>query len=81
MTLSENLKHSHPHINIRVDCLHELFELQVDIQADHPAIVYQSQEISYGEVEARSNQLARFLCKQGVKCGSRVGLLLPALST
>ncbi len=77
MTLSENLKHSHAQVNVRVNCLHELFEIQADIHADKPAIGYQSQEISYGEVEARSNQLARFLRKQGVECGSRVGLLLP----
>jgi non-ribosomal peptide synthetase-like protein len=77
MTLSENLKHSHAQVNVRVSCLHELFEIQADIHTDNPAIIYQSQEISYGEVEARSNQLAHFLRKQGVKSGSRVGLLLP----
>jgi non-ribosomal peptide synthetase-like protein len=77
MTLIENLKHSHSQVNVRVNCLHELFEIQADIHADKPAIVYQSVEISYGEVEARSNQLAHFLRQQGVKSGARVGLLLP----
>ena len=59
------------------DCLHQLFEIQADIHADNPAIVYQYQAISYREVEARSNQLANFLRQQGVTCGARVGLLLP----
>jgi non-ribosomal peptide synthetase-like protein len=77
MILSENLTHPRSQQNVRVDCLHELFEIQADIHADNPAIIYQSEVISYGEVEARSNQLARFLSKQGVKCGSRIGLLLP----
>jgi amino acid adenylation domain-containing protein len=66
-----------PKLNVRVDCLHELFETQADLHPDNPAIVDRSQIISYGEVEARSNQLAWWLRKQGVKCGSRVGLLLP----
>jgi non-ribosomal peptide synthetase-like protein len=77
MTLSENLTPPRSQVNLRVECLHELFEIQADSQAHSPAIIYQSQAISYGEVEARSNQLARFLQKQGVERGSRVGLLLP----
>jgi non-ribosomal peptide synthetase component F len=72
MTLSENLQAPHSQVNVRVDCLHQLFEIQAGTQARNPAIIYQSQVISYGEVEARSNQLARFLRKQGVECGSRV---------
>ena len=54
MTLSENFKQHPTPANVRVDCLHQLFELQVDSQPDNLAIVYQSQEISYGEVEARA---------------------------
>ena len=77
MTLSENLTPRSSQVNVRVECLHDLFEIQADTQASHPAIIYQSQAISYGEVEARSNQLARFLGDRGVKRGSRVGLLLP----
>ncbi len=66
-----------PDLRIEIDCLHQLFESQADTQAQHPAIVYQSTVLNYGEVEARSNQLARLLRRQGVECGSRVGLLLP----
>jgi non-ribosomal peptide synthetase-like protein len=77
MTLSENSQETHPLADVQLDCLHELFERQVDIQANNLAIVYQSQAISYGDVEARSNQLAWWLRKQGVRRGARVGLLLP----
>ena len=77
MTLSENFQQQSTPANVRVDCLHQLFELQVDSQPDNLAIVYQSQEISYGEVESLSNQLAQLLRKRGVVCGARVGLLLP----
>jgi non-ribosomal peptide synthetase-like protein len=77
MTLSENLRIAISSQPVRVDCLHELFEIQADTHANRPAIIYQSQVISYDRVEARANQLARFLRKQGVECGARVGLLLP----
>jgi non-ribosomal peptide synthetase-like protein len=77
MTLSENPPSSLSQTNIHADCLHQLFERQADDHPNYPAIIYQSQPISYSEVEARSNQLARFLGKQGVISGSRVALLLP----
>ncbi|WP_309735115.1 AMP-binding protein, partial [Chamaesiphon sp. OTE_75_metabat_556] len=77
MILSEDSSISPTPISVRVNCLHELFEIQADTHAHHPAIIYQSQILSYGEVEARSNQLANFLVKQGVVCGARVALLLP----
>ena len=77
MTLSENSQTPLPQLNVRVDCLHQLFEIQADTHPQNPAIVYQSQVLSYSQVEARANQLAWWLRKQGVVCGSRVGLLLP----
>ncbi len=77
MTLSENFPASLSQPSLRADCLHQLFEIQADKWPHHPAIIYQSQAISYGEVEARSNQLARFLSNRGVTRGSRVALLLP----
>ncbi len=70
-------RHLHTDPKIQIDCLHQLFETQADRQAQHPAIIYQSTVLSYSEVEARSNQLARLLRYGGVARGSRVGLLLP----
>jgi non-ribosomal peptide synthetase-like protein len=64
-------------LSSKLDCLHRLFESQVDTQEHLPAIVYQSSILSYAAVEARANQLARLLRRQGVDCGARVGLLLP----
>jgi len=77
MTLSGNSQTPLSQLNVRVDCLHQLFEIQADTHAQNPAIIYHSQVLSYSQVEARANQLAWWLRKQGVACGSRVGLLLP----
>ena len=77
MMLSDYSSNLHPDVKIQVKCLHQLFEDRVDVQPQNPAIVYQSKVISYGEVESRSNQLARLLRRRGVVCGARVGLLLP----
>jgi non-ribosomal peptide synthetase-like protein len=77
MILSDYSSNFRPDVNIPVNCLHQLFESRADTQAQNPAIIYQSTVISYGEVEARSNQLAWLLQRRGVVCGSRVGLLLP----
>lgn len=68
-----------------VRCLHHLFEAQADRYPSAPAIdnslgVIQHEcgaILSYGAVEARSNQLAHYLRRHGVVGGGRVGLLLP----
>ncbi|MCP3467984.1 non-ribosomal peptide synthetase, partial [Bradyrhizobium sp. CCGUVB23] len=68
-------------------CIHELFEAQVRRAPDAVAVVYQDQRVSYGELNARANQLAHHLIGLGVRpdqpvaiCGARsvamvVGLL------
>ncbi|MBS1850687.1 MAG: AMP-binding protein [Acidobacteria bacterium] len=53
-----------------------LFEEQVEKGAELPALQYQGQVLSYGELNARANQLAHALGKLGVASGSRVGLAL-----
>jgi len=40
------------------------------------AIVYGEQQMSYGELERRSNQLAHYLCQQGVSADVCVGLCM-----
>jgi non-ribosomal peptide synthetase component F len=77
MILSDYSSNLRPDVNMPVNCLHQLFESRADTQAQAPAIIYQSTVLSYAEVEARSNQLARLLQRRGVVCGARVGLLLP----
>jgi non-ribosomal peptide synthetase-like protein len=56
--------------------LHELFEHQANIRPDSVALVCADQRMTYGELERRANQLARFLRSRGVRRGDRVGLWL-----
>ena len=46
--------------------LHLLFETQVENHPHHTAIVYENQQISYLQLEQRTNQLSRYLRKLGI---------------
>jgi amino acid adenylation domain-containing protein/non-ribosomal peptide synthase protein (TIGR01720 family) len=48
------------------DCIHHLFERQVERSPHRPAVVFDSDELSYGELNARSNRLAHLLLGKGV---------------
>lgn len=52
------------------------FEAQVDHAPHALAVVFEDQRLTYGELEARANGLARELADQGVGPESRVGLFL-----
>jgi amino acid adenylation domain-containing protein len=55
-------------------CLHKLFEAQA---AQHPgkvAVVFGEEKVTYGELDSRANQLARYLQKQGIGSESLVGI-------
>jgi len=56
--------------------LHELFEAQVRRTPEAAAVVYESQSLSYAELNAKANQLARYLRAQGVDADRLVGLCL-----
>ncbi len=61
--------------------LHHLFEARCDDlisrgEGDHPAIIWEDEIITYQALDARANQLARYLRRQGVQPGDRVGILL-----
>ena len=62
---------------LRPGLLHELFEQQASARPESVALVCGSKEMSYGELERRANQLARFLRRQGIRRGDCVGLWLP----
>ncbi len=47
-------------------CIRELFELQAELSPAAVAVVFGDQELSYAELNARANQLARFLQMRGV---------------
>src|SRR3569833_1727151 len=54
--------------------IQELFEEQVQRAPDAVAVVYEDQSLSYGELNARSNQLARYLREKGVGADLLVGI-------
>ena len=57
-------------------CVHELFEEQVARTPAAVAVVHDDVQISYGELNARANRLARYLRSLGVGPESRVALCL-----
>jgi len=57
-------------------CVHELFEEQTRKTPQSVAVQFGSECLTYAELEARSNQLARYLRRQGVDSENLVGLYL-----
>src|SRR3989475_4546093 len=57
--------------------LHEIFEVQADARPDAVAVMFDREETTYAELEARANRLARHLRSRGVQRGSLVAMLLP----
>ncbi len=57
--------------------LHHLFERSCDHHRQRVALVCGAETYTYGELDRRANQLARYLISQGVRPGDRVGILLP----
>ncbi|MBC8030245.1 MAG: amino acid adenylation domain-containing protein [Pyrinomonadaceae bacterium] len=58
----------------RDKCVHELFEKQVERSPEAIAVVSKDTQLTYAELNARANQLARFLKRFGVGPDSLVGL-------
>jgi amino acid adenylation domain-containing protein len=58
------------------ECLHDLFAQQANLRPEQVAIVCGKQVLSYGELEARSNQLARYLRRLGIRSEDRIGICL-----
>jgi len=57
-------------------CLHELFAEQAARTPEAVAVVYEDRELSYGELDKRSNQLAHHLRSRGVGPETIVGILV-----
>jgi non-ribosomal peptide synthetase-like protein len=58
------------------ELLHTYFERQAQQNPDRLALVCNEQQMTYRELEQRSNQLAHYLGSRGIGVGARVGLLL-----
>lgn len=57
-------------------CIHQLFEEQVERTPEAVAVVFEDQQLTYGEFNTRANQLAHFLSKQGVGPETLVGIYM-----
>ncbi|MEH2178703.1 amino acid adenylation domain-containing protein [Nostoc sp.] len=55
-------------------CIHQLFEAQVERTPDAVAVVFEDEQLTYCELNARANQLAHYLQQLGVKPEILVGI-------
>jgi len=56
--------------------IHELFEEQVERTPDNVSLVFENSQLSYSELNKKSNQLARTLREKGVKADDIVGIMI-----
>jgi amino acid adenylation domain-containing protein/non-ribosomal peptide synthase protein (TIGR01720 family) len=57
-------------------CIHQLFEQQVERNSDTVAVTFEERQLTYGELNARANQLAHHLKSLGVRADTLVGICL-----
>jgi amino acid adenylation domain-containing protein len=55
-------------------CIHQLFEEQVEKKPEAVAVVFEDQQLTYGELNSRANQLAHHLRSLGVKPDTLVAI-------
>ena len=55
-------------------CIHQLFEAQVERTPDAVAVIFEGEHLTYQELNLRANQLAHYLQKLGVKPEVLVGI-------
>ncbi|MGG0755059.1 amino acid adenylation domain-containing protein [Brevibacillus laterosporus] len=55
--------------------IHQMFENQVERTPDQVAVIYENSQLTYRELNERSNQLARTLRNEGVQAGHLVGIM------
>jgi amino acid adenylation domain-containing protein len=58
----------------RTVCVHQLFEAQVERTPEAIALRFGGMQLTYRELNARANQLARFLARRGATPGVLVGI-------
>jgi amino acid adenylation domain-containing protein len=62
----------YPHI----ECVHQLFEAQVERTPNAVAVNYDDQSLTYIELNQRTNQLRHYLAARGVQAGSLVAIYM-----
>ncbi|MEH1824947.1 MAG: non-ribosomal peptide synthase/polyketide synthase [Nostoc sp.] len=55
-------------------CIHQLFEEQVQHTPDAVAVVFENEQLTYGDLNCRANQLAHYLQSLGVGADALVGI-------
>jgi amino acid adenylation domain-containing protein len=60
----------------RTECVQQMFESQVNQRPDAKAVVFEDQQVTYGELNARANQLAHYLRSLGAGPDVLAGILL-----
>ncbi len=55
-------------------CVHQLFEAQVELTPNNIAITFEDQQITYSQLNAQANQLAHYLQRMGVGTENIVGI-------
>jgi amino acid adenylation domain-containing protein/non-ribosomal peptide synthase protein (TIGR01720 family) len=55
-------------------CIHQLLERQAQLHPDNVAVICASKELTYAQLNSRSNRLAHYLIAQGVKPDTLIGL-------
>jgi natural product biosynthesis luciferase-like monooxygenase protein len=56
------------------DCVHTQIEAQAAVRPDAIALLFKEEQVSYGALNARANQVAHYLVRLGVGPEQRVGL-------
>jgi len=54
----------------------EVFQQQVSLNPENIAVVFQERQLTYGELNEKSNQIAETLRNKGVKANTLVGIML-----
>jgi len=60
----------------RHQCIHQLFEAQVESTPDTIAVIFEDEQLTYHELNARANQLAHYLQSLGVGTEVLVGIFV-----
>lgn len=68
------ISHVSPSARESVGCIHGRFEAQAARSPDNIAVTLDGARLTYRELNARANQLARHLCKRGVRPDVLVGI-------